>query len=697
MSIISKAVKKVKDVFKKALNIEHETLYDYSDRVSRESTISFLLTYADGKRSPQVAKWRLYDDYYNNIHVSQVELADYCSKKNIPWIPAVIPDPFIHVESQINGDIPGFEFKGRDDDLDSEKAKIRQYVCQYVLDQNDMLMKINRNQRRLGKLGNEIWKIGFNYNVELPQNVHGDIFVHDIDPVNFINDPLALDIDDGEYHDYVYTIHRMKAKRIFRKELKKLGKSIDELGTGEFINTKIYSSDTYDDTFDNVQIVEHWFRQPEEGSEKYTYEFDEKEVTETVDWEAGDIACSILINNTEIKYIPKYWLKTSKQNKMFPFSIGCKIPIENKFWDKSEIEPIKELVDAEDREMANLLLRDTFVANDVVIMSENALADGTVPTNEPGAIWEIKDTAVLKPTRLGGSTASNVGIKDTISYIRDLIKQTVGNFNINMGDAPPGNIKTLGGLIQMKEQGNSRQNKKQIGSIAMWERTLKLIDYTAIEFYDDKRMIFIGAEKSGVSEDKIGSDGVTSKVDVPIQFQYNSDSLKVFDDYSNTSYFPGVDVTVNVGDGIKNSPAMTVQATENLMMAQIGPSNYKLGMSLVDLMDLKNKKEIKDNWEKLFGNPQPPPKDEPKVSINYKDLMPDAQSQLLQQLGIKSAGGVNPMADGQLQPGQQQQQQQIDPQMILDQLTPEEQQHLSENPELLDNLINNMAGGVQGG
>jgi hypothetical protein len=691
-NILTKAFDAVKNKVKKVLTIEHDTLYNYSDRVSRESTIAYLLTYAEGKRQSQVDKWKLYDDYYNNIHTTQVEYKAYCEKKNIPWIPAIIPDPYIHVESQIDTEIPGFEFVGRDDDLDSDKAKVRQYVCQYVLDQNEMSLKINRNQRRLNKLGNEIWKVGFDYNVELPRSVHGDIFVHDIDPANFINDPIALDIDDAEYHCYVYTIHRMKAQRLFRKELEKLGKTIDEIGTGEVIQTKIYSTDTYEDAHDTVQIVEHWFRQPLESSEKYTYELEGKEITDMVEWESGDIACSILINNTEIKYIPKYWLKTCKQNKMFPFSIGCKIPVENKFWDKSEIEPIKDLVDAADRELAIALLHDTYSANDVILMSEHALVDGSIPTVEPGAIWIVKDSATMKPARMGGNPTNTSGLKDTITYIRDIIKQTVGNFSINMGDAPPRNVDTLGGLIQMKEQGDSRQNKKKAGSVAMWERTLKLIDYTAIEFYDDNRLIFIGAEKSGETEQVQDENGIVSEKPVPVQFKYNSDYLKVYDDDTNAYYYPVIDTTINLGDGIKNSPAMTVQATENLMGANINPTNYKLANSLVDLMDLPNKKEIKENWEKLYANPEPPPvkEDKPNISISYKDLMPDAQVQLLAQIGIQSQGGVNPMSDGQMLPENE-----INPADILNQLTPEELQELEENPELLDNLLNNMAGGEQ--
>lgn len=695
---------------KPSKEISADTLYDYTTKENREETVSYLLLYADGQRQPQVQKWKLYDSYYNNAHITQLQLQEYCESKNIPWVPAIIPDPYIHIESQVNAEVPDFEFSGRDDDTDNQKAKIRQYVVQYVLDNNDMSMKNNRNERRLGKLGNEIYKIGFNYNVELPNGVHGDIFVHDIDPANFVNDPIALDIDDGEYHDYVYSLHRIKAARVFKKELDKLGLKIDEIGQGTFINTTLYTTETYDQNFDTVQVVEHWFRQPNEGSEKYTYTINDKEVTETVEWEAGDIACSIQINNTEIKYIPLYWLKTHKQNKMYPFAIGCKIPVENQFWDKSDIEPIKELVDAADRQLATVLLNDTFMGNDIITMPENALANDTDAVNEPGAIWKTKQG--LPPgsiSRLGGLGNLNGGLKDTINFIRDIIKQTVGNFDVNMGDAPPSNVSTLGGLVQLKEQGNTRQNKKKVGVTAMWERIFKLIDYTALEFYDDNRLIFLGAEGEQKPE-QITDPNNMDRSKGPVSFKFNSDNLKSQDE-EGQDYYPTVDCTINVGDGIKNSPAMTIQATENIAKMNITQENVKIVESLIDQMGLPNRKDIKQSLDNFFANQAQSAgqkKDPPNISISFKDMPEDAQQQLLQQIGIQSQmqpslemqnkqetppqgvqGEQIPQTGQETQTQQPGQQNGINYEELFKALTPEELQHLDQNPKLLEEFVKN--------
>lgn len=625
--MLKDAIKTVKKAVKKVLNIEPDNLYNYTTKESREDTVAFLSVYAEGKKSSTVNTWKMCNRYYRNEHDAQEELRNYCNQNNMPFIPAVIPDPYIHVESQINADMPSFEFNGRDENTDDQKAKVRQYVAQYVIDNNDIKMKNNRNERRLGKYGSEMWKIGFDYNVQKPHGKQGDIFVNDIDLLQFITDPLAVDVDDAEYNIYVYPMHRMKAARIFGKELKRLGMTIEEIGTGELLKTSLNTEDYNEE--DVVQVMEFWFRQPTAGSEKYTYEIDGNTYTKSVSWEPGDIACSIQINNVEIKYIPLYWIKTSKQNKMYPFALGIKIPIENEFWGLSELHQIKELVDAADRELAINILNDMMCANDIIVMSDNSASDGQEYPNVPGAVWRVKP-GTDKPVRLSGLSNLNGGLKDTVSFIRDIIKQVIGNFDVNMGDAPPGNVRTLGGLVQLKEQGNTRQDKKKAGTAAMWERILKLIDYTAIEFFDDDRLIFIGAESSDKTEPATDQMGMQIEKPVPIVFRYNSDAMKVYDDDSESYFYPEVDYKVTIGDGIKNSPSLTIQASEDLMGKSINPTNYVLAKSIVDTMNLPNRKEIKANWDKLFNPPQMQTPNAPTIDMLLQGLNDEEKQHLLE-------------------------------------------------------------------
>lgn len=635
--------KRVKSVMTTGKILEKDNLYKYGTVEERENTISYLYDYAKGKRSDQEQKWRLYDDYYNNKHVTQIETYDYCQSNNIPWVPAIIPDPYIHVESQIIPDIPTFEFNGRDDDMDSQKAKQRQYVVQYVIDNNDIDAMNTENERDLGKLGNAFWKVSWDNKKKKPNGIYGDIVVHNPKCEEIFHDPTAFDLDDCEYVDYVYSIHKLKAGRIFANELSDKKMSIEEYGTNTgFQDTNLLDSTLHDTHDDTVQVIEHWFRQPYNGSDTFEYEVDGKKITQKVEWESGDIACCILINYKEIKYIPKFWMKTGKQNKMYPFSKYCKVPIPKSFWDKSDIETIKDLVDATDRELAMALLNDTYMANDIILMEETAFSDDNVPRNEPGAMWKVKDGKMGSVARLQG-IQGNRGQWDTIQRLRELIQETIGNFDSAMGKEPV-RVTTASGIAQLNERADYRKNIKKADRTAGFQRLFKLIDYMALEFYDDNRIIYIGADKDGGE---------------PNIFQYNSDNI-LQQDQLGEQYIPDVDIKIIASDPLTKSKSFTLSATENLLAKQITPSNYKIVESMIEIMNLPNRKEISDMLEQTF-----------KPQLDLQNIKIEKEIQNI----------VNPP---QQQPIQQPQQSgtSVSDEEVLAGLTPEELDFLHQNPHV---------------
>ena len=148
------------------------------------------------------------------------------------------------------------------------------------------------------------------------------------------------------------------------------------------------------------------------------------------------------------------------------------------------------------------------------------------------------------------------------------------------------------------------------------------------------------------------------------------------------------------------------QATEMLKYGAYnpGPASVVLWTQLV-AQKFPNAKAILDSINKQLEAQAkaPPAQPESKVSINYEDLMPDAQSQMLGKMGIKSQGG-QPEQMGQLlqmpqpnatpqQPAQpqemsprateqpmepQQPQPQVNPQGQVQQVLEQAMQHMSE-------------------
>jgi hypothetical protein len=171
----------------------------------------------------------------------------------------------------------------------------------------------------------------------------GDIVIGNPHPANIFPDPSAYELEDCEYILYVYRMHKRKARRTW-------GGIIDNLNpSASHYETEIFQdrdTNLLDD--ETVQVIEYWYRQPSDGSANVNglqYE-----------WNAGDIACSIQVEFKEVQWIPNYWEKTSKSgNNRFPFIKYCKIPVEKSFWDMSEIESIKDLIDGADITFLNSL------------------------------------------------------------------------------------------------------------------------------------------------------------------------------------------------------------------------------------------------------------------------------------------------------------------------------------------------------
>ena len=107
-------------------------IYDYSTPESRVLTAEWLFTDAKSERAVTEHYWEKYNDYYNFIRGVSDEMRDFARENQIEWEPAVTVDPWVMVESQIDPKVPEPEFRGRDDDQDSQKAKQREFAVKYI-------------------------------------------------------------------------------------------------------------------------------------------------------------------------------------------------------------------------------------------------------------------------------------------------------------------------------------------------------------------------------------------------------------------------------------------------------------------------------------------------------------------------------------------------------------------------------------
>jgi hypothetical protein len=623
-------VKEVINAVKKAMNVNTVDVFDMSTKEERESRVTRDYYYAKSKRAGQVTKWQRLDEYYNNQHYTKLQVEDLIAKNNWNFTPPVLPDPFIQVESQIDSAIPQAEFRGRDSDIDSKKAKERQAVVDFIVYNNKVKQLNTENERNLNKLGNAFWKVAFDGTIK-GFGYQGDIVIGNPALGNMFNDPSAYDIDDCEYIIYSYPQHRRKAKRIY-------GEIIDSCGANNLLKeTEIFDREDNNITVldDMVQVVEYWYRDDE-----------------------GDIACSIQVDFTEVKFIPKYWVNTRNSgNQIYPFVKYCKIPVDQSFWDKGEIETIIDLVDAADRELISALLTDMMQPADVIVYEPNALADGEIIETGANAMIKMKDNKINAIRRLG-DLGTNINALNMINFLHKKIEETTGN-SVSSNGIEPTKVTTASGIAQLNERADARKNIKKADRLSGFERLYELIDWTALEFYNQDRVIMIRGKED--AQDGIFNDSTT----------FNSENHKEIDKYKalaitekgveqgkteedikkaveqNAYYYPKIDVEVIAGDGVNKSKAFTLQAISDLIKTPITPVNKEIVKTMIDLLDLPQKKELKEAIDLAIQQAQPPTPGgtqqlTPEEMAMLQKANPEQRIQICKELGIdpNSLGGM---------------------------------------------------------
>lgn len=598
--------------------------YDYSTARAREETVPALFSKAKNARTVKETEWTRYNDYYNFLHDATDELRAWCSERDIPWTPPPLPDCFIMVESQVDPLVPEPEFRGRDDDEDSEKAKEREYAVRYICDLNRLEDMNTSNEKRLLKLGDAYWKAYWDKNMR-SGIAEGDICVRDIPVECLYADPAVREgsLQDGQFVAYVYRLHKVVFCREYARELSKLGISPEDLMGREYAGV----SDLFDmttairDDDDTVEVLEFWFKQPFE-----TNGDDGERV------EAGCVACSIQVGGRELRYIPNYWKRTWRQNKLFPFVHYWRVRDENEFYNKSELFPILDLIDAADRKLGANLLNDAMMGNDVMIVEEGALQDGCEPSNAPGEIIVTKPNRSAGIRRLGGLQSGSNGVY-LVEYLTNQIQRANRNYETNLGKETARQT-TASGLAMLRSDADDQANIKKSDRRAGFERLYELLDWLALEFYDDDRLIWIGAKTPEEKNVKFIFNSANYAREMPPVTDFDGNVLR-----ESWTYYPRVDVTVDAGDGVVRGKQATLQALTTLAASNVTPQNYKLLLAELDILDIPMKREIKEMWEGLFAPKVPP---EVTKALEADPQLLDVVRQLVASSGAagQQGGGV---------------------------------------------------------
>ncbi len=524
-------------------------IYDYQDPQARVRSARFLGEYARAYRAEADEKWARFYEYYHGQHRTAAQIAQSCEESGIPWIPSQSPDPYFQVESQINAELPDFEFRGRDDDLDSVRARQREFVVRYILENNRVADQAAMDDRRCLITGTSAWKVFW----DSAFGTAGDIRVVSIDPQALYPDPAAKTLEDCEYIQYVYPMHQRKFARVFAGEISRL-----KLQTEDFKNASdsflLPDAQTYQAGDDTIEVIEHWYRDRD-----------------------GDICCSIQAGDYELRHIEKYWRMVASGYNEFPFVIRYRTANPDSFWGTGDLEPILTLVDAVDRELSIAQLSSAFTGSDVILAEYDAFSEE--PENRPGAIWRLKPGASGKVSRLGG-LGNNTNRLDMSNSLRTLISETLGTLDVNHGLVST-NFSSASALQQLIERSETRNSAKKQERLGAYARLFRLIDWTALEFYDQNRIIFLGAGKDGQEK--------------PLVFTFNAQNF-----ITAQGYFPEVDTIIGTGERRRRGNSFELAAIEAILAHGITRENYPLVLQVIRMFDIETAASVEKHFHQVF-------------------------------------------------------------------------------------------------
>ncbi|MEI6102170.1 MAG: hypothetical protein WCP73_10045, partial [Eubacteriales bacterium] len=394
--------------------------------------------------------------------------------------------------------------------------------------------------------------------------------------------------EEPQYIDYVYPMQMMNFRIIYAKAM--AGRPISE-----FVNTdveqRVFDTDAPINP-DVVLVTEHWYRQPKDGEITKT-DPDTKE-KRIIKWEAGEMACTIMAGGKELKNIEKYWEKTGPQNKRFPFVHYWRINDENSFYNKSELFSILTMVDTGDRVLTTAIMNEMLMGNDVIVQEDGALCEDSEITNVPGNVIKVHTGKLGAISRLGGlhDTQNSTPM---LEYVQSQIERATRNYDTNMGKETA-RVNTASGLAQIRQDASEQADIKKADRLNGFKRLFELIDWTALEFYDDSRLIYIGSAdpKKGIKPFVFNSD------DIKQAGQWSEDP-KTGEIIEGSSYYPEVDASANAGDGIVRSKGATLEVLGTLANINVTELNYKILAAQLEILDIPQKKDITDLWESLFA------------------------------------------------------------------------------------------------
>ena len=321
----------------------------------------------------------------------------------------------------------------------------------------------------------------------------------------------------------------------------------------------------------------------------------------------------------------------------YPLIIRENIPLNFHFGGQSDVDVIRDQQDAYKKVVSTI--------------EEKILRGSVVVTALEGHRFNLSNElyGIIRgnQSELAALNVKNLSanITNDLAFAQQQYKaaqSTLGITNSYQGKSDSTAVSGIAKQIQV-QQASGRLRSKEANKYAAYKQLYETMFEFKLAFYDELRPF--------VTKDANGQDNYGD---------FNKYAFLVRDAAGELYYNTDFIFQADAGAGLpRDKMWLFSQATEMLKYGAYnpGPASTAFWTQMVS-QKYPNAKAILDSLTKQMEAQAkaPPPQPEAKISINYEDLMPDAQSQMLGKMGIKSQGG-QPEQMGQLLQMPQSQQQ----------------------------------------
>ncbi|MBR2976711.1 MAG: hypothetical protein IKC50_00320, partial [Oscillospiraceae bacterium] len=190
------------------------------------------------------------------------------------------------------------------------------------------------------------------------------------------------------------------------------------------------------------------------------------------------------------------------------------------------------------------------------------------------------------------------------------------------------------GLLQLRGDAEAQQKLKKADRDRGFCRLYELLDWLALEFFDDDRLLVIGAKNGKEEPEEILYNGRKfAKIIPPVVDPETGGPIG-----AAVAYYPRIDVTVTTGAGLSKNPQTTVEVLDKLAGTAVTEDNWQLLAAELEYLDIPQKQDIIDRWKQKFKPTIPP---EVTQALANDPMLLETVLQVIQmQVADSGAGGM---------------------------------------------------------